>query len=115
MRKQFALAVLAASLALASGPALAYTTLFAFGDSLSDAGNLFALTGIPSAPYFDGHFSNGTTWVEDLSKDLGLGTLKPSVSGGTDFAFGGATTGDAFQSTSTIRWPRSRATPPPRS
>ena len=41
MRKRFALAVLAVSLASASGSASAYTTLFAFGDSLSDAGNAF--------------------------------------------------------------------------
>jgi phospholipase/lecithinase/hemolysin len=67
--------------------------LFAFGDSLSDAGNLFDLEGMPGAPFVDGHFSNGPTWVEDLSKDLGLGALKPSLSGGTDFAVGGATTG----------------------
>ncbi len=95
MRKRFGLAVLAASLACASGPASAYTTLFAFGDSLSDAGNLFHLTGIPQPPYVDGHFSNGPTWVEDLSTKLGLGTLTPSVLGGTDFAVGGATTGNA--------------------
>jgi phospholipase/lecithinase/hemolysin len=46
-----------------------------FGDSLSDPGNVFALTGtaaqtpyavIPSAPYAIGghHFSNGKTWIE---------------------------------------------------
>jgi phospholipase/lecithinase/hemolysin len=96
MRKQFGLAVLAVSLA-ASGPASAYTTLFAFGDSLSDAGNAYVLSNhvIPGAPYVDGHFSNGPTWVEDLSLKLGLGTLSPSLSGGTDFAVGGATTGSA--------------------
>jgi phospholipase/lecithinase/hemolysin len=92
MRKQFALAVLAASLASASGPASAYTTLFAFGDSLSDAGNAFIGLGVPAAPYVDGHFSNGPTWVEDLSLKLGLGPLAPSFAGGTDFAVGGATT-----------------------
>ncbi len=48
MRKRFGLAVLAASLACASGPASAYTTLFAFGDSLSDAGNLYIPRGSPS-------------------------------------------------------------------
>src|SRR6202035_3928573 len=37
--------------------------------------------------------SNGLTWVEDLSTMLGLGTLKPSLAGGNDFAFGGAETG----------------------
>jgi phospholipase/lecithinase/hemolysin len=33
------------------------------------------------------------TWVEDLSVKLGLGTLKPSLAGRNDFAFGGAQTG----------------------
>jgi phospholipase/lecithinase/hemolysin len=69
--------------------------IVAFGDSLSDAGNVFIATGgaIPGPPYVNGHFSNGPTWIEDLSQNLGLGTLKPSLSGGTDFAFGGAVTG----------------------
>lgn len=96
MRRQFGLALLTASLACASAPASAYTTLFAFGDSLSDAGNIYIGSGftIPvSPPYYDGHFSNGPTWVEDLSVKLGLGTLTPSLAGGNDFAFGGAQTG----------------------
>jgi phospholipase/lecithinase/hemolysin len=72
-----------------------YSTLFAFGDSLSDAGNLYAADGgtAPVSPYDAGHFSNGPTWVEDLSGMLGLGTLTPSLKGGNDFAFGGAQTG----------------------
>jgi hypothetical protein len=45
------------------------------------------------SPYYQGHFSNGLTWVEDLSNMLGLGTLKPSLAGGNDFAYGGAETG----------------------
>ena len=56
--------------ALAGGPSQDVTV---FGDSLSDPGNVFALTGtvskapyavIPSAPYAIGghHFSNGKTW-----------------------------------------------------
>ena len=45
------------------------------------------------SPYYQGHFSNGLTWVEDLSNMLGLGTLSPSLAGGNDFAFGGAETG----------------------
>jgi phospholipase/lecithinase/hemolysin len=96
MRREFGLAVLAASLACASAPASAYTTLFAFGDSLSDAGNIYIGSGftIPvSPPYYDGHFSNGPTWAEDLSVKLGLGTLTPSLAGGNDFAFGAAQTG----------------------
>ena len=74
---------------------MAYTALFAFGDSLSDAGNDYLIDGgtDPVSPYYQGHFSNGLTWVEDLSNMLGLGTLKPSLAGGNDFAFGGAETG----------------------
>jgi phospholipase/lecithinase/hemolysin len=96
MRRELGLALLAASLACASTPASAYTTLFAFGDSLSDAGNDYIGSdgAIPvSPPYYQGHFSNGPTWVEDLSVKLGLGKLTPSLAGGDDFAFGGAQTG----------------------
>ncbi len=52
-----------------------FTDLYVFGDSLSDSGNLFALTfGTvpPSPPYFDGRFSNGPVWVETLAPLLGL-------------------------------------------
>jgi phospholipase/lecithinase/hemolysin len=74
---------------------MTYTVLFAFGDSLSDAGNDYLIDGStdPVSPYYQGHFSNGPTWVEDLSNMLGLGTLKPSLAGGNDFAYGGAETG----------------------
>ena len=75
---------------------MAYTALFAFGDSLSDAGNDWIVDGHtdPVPPYYQGHFSNGLTWVEDLSDMLFPGTtLTPSLAGGHDFAFGGAETG----------------------
>jgi phospholipase/lecithinase/hemolysin len=101
MKKRFCFAVLAASLASASAPASAYTDLFAFGDSLSDAGNAtiadYLATGkiVPvSPPYSFGHFSNGPTWVEDLYKNyLHFGTLTPSLVGGRDYAVAGAQTG----------------------
>lgn len=59
----------------------AYTELVVFGDSLSDPGNAFVLTGeasippydfIPDAPYARGghHFTNGETWIEKLAKAL---------------------------------------------
>ncbi|MDQ2803630.1 MAG: SGNH/GDSL hydrolase family protein, partial [Pseudomonadota bacterium] len=73
-----------------------FSTIYAFGDSLSDAGNISRATlgAIPaSPPYVDGHFSNGQVWVQDLAQNLGLGPLQPSLGGGTDFAFGGADTG----------------------
>jgi phospholipase/lecithinase/hemolysin len=69
--------------------------LYVFGDSLSDAGNVFALTGLPPAPYFNGQFSNGPVWAVDLANDLGLPALKPSVLGGTDYAYGSGETGGA--------------------
>ena len=98
MNKKVCLAALAVSLGVACTPAAAaYTSIFAFGDSLSDAGNLFSEDGGrgPVPPYFDGHFSNGPTWVEDLSQMLGLGTMKPFLTStdGTNYAFGGAQTG----------------------
>ena len=50
--------------------------LFIFGDSLSDSGNLFALTDgflpFTSPPYFEGRFSNGRLWVEFLALFLGI-------------------------------------------
>ena len=88
-----------------------FSTMYAFGDSLSDAGNdslATTLTGaIPvSPPYYSqsyglvsgSTFSNGPTWTMDLSLALGLGTLSPSLTGGNDFAFGGAETGSTPQS-----------------
>ena len=77
----------------------AYSTLYVFGDSLSDAGNLFAATHgtEPAAPYVNGEFSNGPIWVQDLSNSLGLGSVTPSTSGGNDYAYGDATT--AFAAT----------------
>jgi phospholipase/lecithinase/hemolysin len=54
--------------------------IYSFGDSLSDVGNIYATTGdtVPGAPYFNGQFSNGNVWVQDLASDLGLAPLMPS-------------------------------------
>jgi phospholipase/lecithinase/hemolysin len=98
MNRKLRLAAFAVALASACTPATAaYTAIFAFGDSLSDAGNLILEDQGegPLAPYVDGHFSNGPTWVEDLSQMLGLGVMTPFLGpkGGTNFAFGGAQTG----------------------
>ncbi len=49
--------------------------LWAFGDSLTDSGNLFYLSGgtvPPSPPYFNGRFSDGPVWLEGLADRLGL-------------------------------------------
>ena len=91
--------VLAAAAPAAAGSA--YTGIYSFGDSLSDAGNVFIATGglvsapgyQPAPPYSLGRFSNGPVWTQILSAGLGLGALTPTLAGGTDFAWGGATTG----------------------
>jgi outer membrane lipase/esterase len=58
-----------------------YDSVYIFGDSLSDSGNVYALTGetskapynvVPSYPYATGghHFSNGKTWSERLAQAI---------------------------------------------
>ena len=83
------LTLTAAALAAATS-AQAYTQIVAFGDSLSDNGNLFDLmaqynAATPVSPYFDGRFSNGPVAVEVMAQQLGLSL--------DDRAHGGATTG----------------------
>lgn len=68
-------------------------SLYIFGDSLSDVGNVFRATGglsPASPPYFQGRYSNGRIWVEYLATKL---TLTPEKN--TNFAYGGATTGNS--------------------
>jgi len=86
----------APALLLAAGlQAQTYSAIYSFGDSLSDAGNIYTATGgtIPGPPYSNGRFSNGAVWVQDLSATLGLGSLTASLQGGNDFAYGSAMTG----------------------
>src|SRR6266536_3488274 len=80
----------------AAGP---FREVLVFGDSLSDTGNVLAVTepvlaeAIPiSPPYFQGRFSNGPVWVDILAERLDL-PLRPFLQGGTNFAFGGAQIG----------------------
>jgi hypothetical protein len=81
--------ILALALALFSMPALvladSFTSVVVYGDSLSDNGNLFAATGQPPAPYFEGRRSDGPVAVEQLATALGAPLY--------DFAWIGATTG----------------------
>lgn len=88
----FILLLLRGSLALADE---GYSKIVAFGDSLSDNGNLYRILGNmtpfipndgqPPLPYFYGRFSNGPTAVEILAEKLNLPLQ--------DFAIGGAETG----------------------
>ena len=73
------------------------TGIVAFGDSLSDVGNTFLEAGIPpSPPYYQGHYSNGPIWLEYLANSLGVAAPTPSLAGGTDYAWGGAETGNGL-------------------
>lgn len=95
-------------------PAVPFTGLVAFGDSLADSGNnalVFDIVGlpappgtlrtpvpipsadfIPTFPYASGRYSNGPVWVEQLAAKLGVAAA-PSLAGGSNYAFGGARTG----------------------
>ena len=71
----------------------AYSQLISFGDSLSDRGNVFLATSgaSPAAPYDNGQFSNGDVWTARVASALGV-TSAASLSGGTNYAYGGART-----------------------
>lgn len=112
----FAFVALAPIWADADGLHRPFDQIVVFGDSLSDPGNAFALTGqhltpptygmttpeelltlIPDAPYAKGgnHFSNGPTWVEDLGRSIGLAaSVGPAFAPGhpkaSNYAVGGA-------------------------
>ncbi|MFN3938763.1 MAG: SGNH/GDSL hydrolase family protein [Gemmobacter sp.] len=79
-------AAVAATLLVSGGAdravAASHDALHVFGDSLSDPGNLFALTGAagpcpvftcplpPSPPYFAGRTSNGPVWADYVAADF---------------------------------------------
>jgi outer membrane lipase/esterase len=107
-RPLLAAAVLATTSLLASAagasPA-AYSSLYIFGDSLSDSGNNAiklgtqpnqVITGnsyIPTFPYASGDYSNGQVWVSAFAAGLGLPSYATaSLAGGGDYAYGGALT-----------------------
>ena len=111
-----AFVALAPTWAAAEGLRRPFDQIVVFGDSLSDPGNTFALTGqhltpptfgmttpedlltlIPDAPYAKGgnHFSNGPTWIEDLGRAIGLGAsvgpaFAPGHPNASNYAVGGA-------------------------
>ena len=74
-----------------------YSNLIVFGDSLSDTGNVFNATGglIPPSPlYDDGRFSNGDLLVDAIAESLELPENESFQSGGNNYAFGAAQTGE---------------------
>ena len=83
----------------AGGPARGgqITGIVSFGDSLSDVGNDYIASGgtqpAPTADYYQGRFTNGGNWLDYLAHDLGVAAPVASLAGGSDYAFGGASTG----------------------
>ena len=90
-----AVAVILAATGLSAFQRAPFSGVVAFGTSLTDSGNAFALVGgtstppdyglnpflIPSAPYARGghHFTNGATWVEQLARTLRVpGSAQPA-------------------------------------
>ena len=91
-----ALAVAAVGAFASAASAQTYSRLVVFGDSLSDNGNLYAISGQPtSPPYFQGRFSNGPVFTELLGFSAGRYTAGAPVTGSVNYAFGGARTDNA--------------------
>lgn len=85
---------LAASTALATAAsAQSYGRLVVLGDSLSDNGNLYLASGRtqpPSPPYFQGRFSNGPVFTEQLG--FAAANFNGPVNGSINLAYGGSRT-----------------------
>lgn len=70
--------------------------IVAFGDSLTDNGNACIYAKNQSEIcllYPQGRFTDGPVWLEVLSEKMGFNAPTPSLIGGNNFAYGGATTG----------------------
>lgn len=74
-----------------------FTSIVAFGDSLTDTGNAYIGTGgtIPASPPYElGTFSNGPNWRTYFSSLRGLTPPVPGIlPGGNNYAVGGAESG----------------------
>ncbi|MBD2772808.1 SGNH/GDSL hydrolase family protein [Iningainema tapete] len=110
MRKQFIAAgfVFFSLISAQKATAADFSQLVVFGDSLSDTGNTFNISGglinpttaiPPNPPYFQGRFSNDLVWVDYVGEQLGLTpTLFTALTTtiptqGINFAIGGANSG----------------------
>lgn len=80
-------AIAAALLFSTAASATDFSKVVVIGDSLSDAGNIAKLSGSPVPLRFTAN--PGTTTAENVAAALNL-PVTNSLSGGTDFAFGGA-------------------------
>jgi outer membrane lipase/esterase len=110
LKRLFCAAAVAAATLSALPVQASYNGLVIFGDSLSDSGNNFIALGgsttpdaaitsnffVPTYPSSSTMYSNGPVWATSFASMLGL-SAAPALGGGSNFAFGGATTsGGAF-------------------
>lgn len=91
-----------------------FKQLVVFGDSLSDNGNAYFLTGsqdppsFPNGPYYEGRWSNGPIWVDYFPSIAGLPPIMPFFKNpvsGTNVAVGGSTSSPVVHSASTSSTP----------
>ena len=82
-------AIAAGLLVSASAAAGQFSQLVVFGDSLSDNGNISLATQPALQPPLRFTTNPGLVGIEHVADHLGL-TLAPSLTGGTDYAWGGA-------------------------
>ncbi len=91
---QLSMALALAITASSAAQAQSFSRVITFGDSLSDAGNVGTLNGLPADSSFT--TNNDPVFSQVLSSMFGLGNqtnrspLIPSSIGGTNFAYGGA-------------------------
>ncbi|CAF3544192.1 unnamed protein product [Rotaria sp. Silwood1] len=81
---EFLLLILICNVFMTQSEEIPYDTIVSFGDSNSDTGNVYNLTGFKwpvVPPYYNGRFSNGKIWIEKL----GISNL-------INYAYGSATT-----------------------
>lgn len=94
---QLLLAGVTAAAVSAPASAQSWDNIITFSDSASDAGNLqLLLSGVvdpvpAAAGYFNGRFSNGPTLADQASLRFTGELSRPSLAGGDNYAFGGAT------------------------
>lgn len=71
-------------------PSYTDSTLYVFGDSLSDVGNASIATSglVPDKNYYNGRFTNGPNYTELLAAKFNT-SIKPSRSYGSNYAFAG--------------------------
>ena len=82
-------AITAGLLFSATAAASQFSQVVVFGDSLSDNGNISLATAPTLQPPFRFTTNPGKVGIENVASHLGF-TLQPSLTGGTDYAWGGA-------------------------